>query len=93
MSSPPEECRKNADVCLGMADRSRYPPDKEMWLRLANSWLKLARLEDEAEARRTEGFHPLGGSARAAPTAPASRPPPVAAKPQRPVRIKKRKAG
>jgi hypothetical protein len=93
MSSPPEECRKNADICLGMAERIHNPPDKDMWIRLANSWLKLARLEEEAEVRKSEGFHPLGGRAGSAETAPASRPPPPDGKTQPSVRMKKRKAG
>ena len=84
MSSPPEECRKNADVCLGMAGRTPNPSDKDMWLRLANSWLKLARLEQEAEARKSEGFHSK--------LVPATAPPSTEAR-QPFARTKKRKAG
>ena len=43
--------RKQAEECRQQAERAASPIDKEVWLRVAEEWLKLAL---SAEARRRE---------------------------------------
>jgi hypothetical protein len=41
-----EAFRKNAEACSKMADKSPDPWDKANWLRLADSWTRLAKTSD-----------------------------------------------
>jgi hypothetical protein len=41
-----DEYRKNADDCREQAAKALRPLDKERWLKLAEDWLKLAKIEE-----------------------------------------------
>jgi hypothetical protein len=50
----PDEYREHSAKCVGLAQRTENEADQAFLLSMANSWLKLAELHEEA-ARREEG--------------------------------------
>jgi hypothetical protein len=50
MPGDPSECREHANNCLRMASEARTRHGKETFLKLADSWLRLAAELDAAKA-------------------------------------------
>jgi hypothetical protein len=44
-----ERFRRLAQECVEQAEKSISPLDKEMWLRVAAEWIKLAQSADERD--------------------------------------------
>jgi hypothetical protein len=61
-----EAFRKNAEACSKMADKSPDPWDRANWMRLAESWTRLAKTSAKPGA--------TGRPAAVAPAAPAPTP-------------------
>jgi hypothetical protein len=62
-----EAFRKNAEACSKMADKSPDPWDRANWMRLAESWTRLAKTSATTSAKNSDARRP----AATAPAAPA----------------------
>lgn len=71
-----EAFRKNAEACSQMADKSPDPWDRANWMRLAESWTRLAKTSAKPStktgARTSDASRPAATAASPAPTPEAS---------------------
>jgi hypothetical protein len=61
-----EAFRKNAEACSQMADKSADPWDRANWIRLAESWTRLAKTSNKSSAKSSDASRPAA-TASAAP--------------------------
>jgi len=54
-----EAFRKNAEACSKMADKSPDPWDRANWMRLAESWTRLAKTSDARRPAATAPAAPM----------------------------------
>jgi hypothetical protein len=55
--SKDDEYRRNAAECKRMADASRNETDKESWLKMSESWLRMVRgTKRRAQERASDAF-------------------------------------